>query len=598
MAEQGTSPVFPEVIREPVLGILRTERQVGQVRQNYEKTIHVRVPNTGAGGEDLRVRVSTSDEWIHPGDEEFRVPAGTSRTLKITLRPGPEVATGEFRATVTLESDDAAVEDTGVIEFHGRIIRDVYLTATPEEVDLGDVVIGGDRVSEAITVARSDGEAARPAKTEFHADDFGFAHSIFTWIDDDTVTVSTGAANREPGHYEGTLAVNDEDERVTPVKVPLHVHAIEPFEMHFDGEYHFVVSHVMDAVSIAAENTGETTVEVTAQSDGSWLSPVQSGPISVAPGENTPIEFAYDFTDNRNKELQATVRLDIRCEGGPRAKHEAVIAVERKMPALQLAAPARITAREGNPTEVEITLRNRGQGDALVLPQESPSWLEVPEGPFEVPAGTDVPIAAVVNLPANSPVTPSEAVTMRYNAPPDANAVVQAPLEVRNITAAPSRTGAIMRVIAVVAILAAVWFLTPYPQAFWQGGASDQAASEPPGQPPTTGPQDTADSSQEASTAPAGGENRTAEDEYRRGMELKDQGQGSYSEAIACFERVLALDPDHEDTLWALAWVYAEPSINNREKAIQTFEKFIEVTDDAQQRAEAESAIERLRQRE
>ena len=66
------------------------------------------------------------------------------------------------------------------------------------------------------------------------------------------------------------------------------------------------------------------------------------------------------------------------------------------------------------------------------------------------------------------------------------------------------------------------------------------------------------------------------------------------AQKVACFEKILALEPDNVEAHWVLAWVLVE--LNDREGAAREFRKVIELAPGSDRATEAEKALGRLEQ--
>lgn len=80
------------------------------------------------------------------------------------------------------------------------------------------------------------------------------------------------------------------------------------------------------------------------------------------------------------------------------------------------------------------------------------------------------------------------------------------------------------------------------------------------------------------------------------GMAAKHDGD--YVTARQKFEAAVAADPGNAEAHWGLAWIYAEMADSGQPsmepKAIEQFEKFLEIGGTQEQVAEAEAALDRL----
>lgn len=107
-------------------------------------------------------------------------------------------------------------------------------------------------------------------------------------------------------------------------------------------------------------------------------------------------------------------------------------------------------------------------------------------------------------------------------------------------------------------------------------------------------PMDEAPPAADPAAAPGGPDARqlTAE-----GMAAKHDGD--YVTARQKFEAAVEADDSHADAHWGLAWVYAEMAHAGQQemapRAIEQFEKFLELGGTQEQVAEATSALDRLR---
>jgi len=580
---------LPEVAREPVLGVPAPVVEVGDVRQNETRTVHVPIANNGAGGKDLRVSATPDREWITTASSEIAISAGEVRNLDMTLAPDNRVESGEFAAHISLHSDNAVLQQDAEVELRGRVVEDISLVATPSELNLGQVRISNEPAAATVSFSRSDGRPARPQVIGFEAED-GFAQSVETEAAREAeIRVKLHTANREPATHEGVLVVGDYDPDVSEVRVPVKVMASDVARLRCDQEYELEADDLSGKWEIPLENVGGVPLEVQAMPRASWLKAPRD-PLRIEPHSQTNLVLSYYLADVESTLRQATLELRSNDNGHAESVREVRIVAKRRWPKLGVDVDAPGTLRAGRTGRISITLTNTGDGTARVTFGELPWWLSLDQKEVSVAPGSSETVTGLARTESGRAGSYSEAIPIQWNAPPNAEGLLKPEVKVQVV-----KGGGLGLLVAMLAMTVIIGVIVIIVGPAWFAQLRYRTPLPPPNRaqtPLVVEPEPPSEPEEPRSDTDAG--SQLTDDEVKQHLReaLRLIRDGKYKQAVLLLEEVLKTDPQNESAHWLLAWAYAH--LAQKQDAVRNFEEFIKLSDDPDRVAEARRAVQRL----
>lgn len=566
MPPTDNQTTLPIIAAEPVLGVVSSQLDAGDARQNHESAAKIPVANYGNGGQDLRVTLRSDVNWVSFHPTTLAIPAGEQRASTAVIAPTNQTHSGEQRITVAIESENAVLVHSAEIPLHVRVVEDVALRAEPDGIDLGQVAIGHDVPEQTLCFQRTDGRPARPVVVRFDAPD-GLAQSLRAETDRDCVTIHIGTANRENGNHSGELVIADQDPDVSEVRIPIAFDAVDASRIECPDEVPLEVVKLSDTIEIPLTNPAAFPLKVSIETDAKWLAPAAGSEISIPSTSTVNVVFRYDIQRDRRETLAADVAL--RCSTDGRAMHRRTVRVvlRRKLPDITITAPERTRVVSGRARRVKFRIQNRGEGAAVVAPMRTPSWISFAEEEWAIPPGEKRDVVATVLREASAPAVLDGPIHFATNAPSNAQPEVAIYFHANVVD--PPNPGRALRplvkpalLLTIVALLVVGWLrwgtqLLPDVLNFGSAEARQVAADIEDAQVP-----DNAQPGEQAAVgndSPGAAVSTTPPPKIQEWLSyaLEHKRKGNYDKATAWFRYILQ-QGEYEDAVWGLAWIEAE----------------------------------------